>query len=148
MATTWKPSLRDSIYKSKKFKKTWSLKRGLTSPDQIRSEREKESDQREGDQIREKEKEKESNQITAWVARRRQGRATWGSRGLGLTQPGSRGLGLARPRPPGSHGLRFTAAWVDLIFAGFFLRRHFFFFFSSSSDFIFAGDDFLLYIGL
>ena len=43
------------IYKQKNLKKL-SLKHSLTSPDQIKSEREKESDQRKGDQIREREK--------------------------------------------------------------------------------------------
>ena len=146
--STWQPfenRVSKTRFINKKILKTLSLKRSLTSPDRIRSQREKESDQREGDQIRGR---------TTWVARPGQrvaGRATQAAR------PGSRDLGrpsqAARPssrkpqvsRDPclretwGSRGLRFATAWVDLIFYGFFLRRLFFFFF-----FLLALNSFLL----
>ena len=58
--STWRP-LENRVFKTrfinqKNLKKLGSLKRSLTSPNQIKLEREKESDQREGDQIKERER--------------------------------------------------------------------------------------------
>ena len=148
----------------------------LTSPNRIRSQREKELDQREGDQIREKEtrseaarpgsrdpgrrsqREKELDQREGDQIRERETRseaARLGSRDLGRAASG--GLGrvtwVAWPGACATQAARLARPEVHCGLGGFdfcwvFSSSSFFFFFSSGSDFIFAGDDFLLYIGL
>ena len=99
----------------KNLKKPSSLKRSLTSPDQIRERERVKLDQREGDQIIPNQRERErKSQIRSERERK-----------------SSCGLGLAQPRSPGSRGLGFAAAWVGLIFSGFFSSSSVFFFFFS-----------------
>ena len=112
--STWRP-LENRVFKTR-FTIQKNLKKlqvCTASPHRIGSDqRERESDQREGDQIRERERvrstrserERKSSREPAQAARPgarvTQARAAWGSH-----DPGSRDLGLARPRPPGSRDL-------------------------------------------
>ena len=121
--TTWKSSLKDSIYNSKKFKKfpKSQARLHLTGSDQIR-ERERAH--------------------AAWGSHG-PGHAAWvvrprplGSHDLGLTRLGSHGLGLEWPKPRGSGRQACVAwgsprpGWVWFFLASFLrLRLHLFFFF-------------------
>ena len=110
MAYPFQNRVSNTRFTNKKNFTTLSLKRSLTSLDQIRLEREKESDQiRERgtklDQIREREKELDQIREREKELARPGACAAWGSRGPG------------------------RAAWVGLIFSSFFSSSSAFFFF-------------------